>query len=111
MFAPSRHAAQVGLNFTERVLHFQLDTMRRYMDLALGQARAAMEVNDPESLRRFVGEQGRLMRDLGEAVNEDFKILSDMGKSFSEDVEKVGRETTEAMEASGGQAEQRKKSA
>ncbi len=94
---PTRKLAALMVDHLEKVAHLNLDTARAYTDLALEQARGALEIKDPKSFQEYVSNQGKVANTVSRKITEDANTLASLGKSFGEEVQKLTQENVTVL--------------
>lgn len=91
-FAPAREAAKLGVDHLEQLVAAQLESTRAYAELAVTEARAALEVKDPKDLQGYIDRQRALVETLNSRVKGDAEKTVAMNQAFAEKVRKLAEQ-------------------
>ena len=89
---PARDAAKLGVDHLEQLFSLQLEAAKTYADLALKEARAALEVDNPEALKAYVEHQRELANTVSQRVKSDAEKVVALNQGFAEKVQKMGQD-------------------
>lgn len=95
--APVQKLNDLAIANAEKLIAFQMASVRSYADLGMAQWKAAAEVNDPESFLGYLTKQGARMTSMSEQVVADAKKVYQMGVDFVSNVQKVAQENVSAV--------------
>ncbi len=76
----------------EKMMDFQLNTIKSYASINIGQIKKAADVKDAESLRTFSSAQAEVAATVNKKIMEDAKSISDMANDFKAKVEGIWEE-------------------
>ncbi len=104
LMAPVLKANKLAVANMEKIVTLQMDSLRTYVDLGMGQLKAAVEVNNPEDLRAFVNSQVEVASTIRQRLLNDTKALADLGTNYKTEINKlteenVGELTQKTVEA------------
>lgn len=74
-----------------RLVEFQLEAGRSYVDLGLQRMRELGEIRDIEGLTRFAGGQFEFASELARKFMDDLKALGELGGDFREEAREIFR--------------------
>lgn len=80
--SPARAYGSLTLEYYEKLFSAQLEAFRSYSDLSLAQARAWVDVKDPEGLKQVFETQQKAVKELGERLQGDTKKVVDLSQEF-----------------------------
>ena len=92
VFAPGQKMNQMAIAQMEKILAFQMESVKTYTNLGMGQWKAAAEVSDPWSLVAYMAKQGAYATKVGEQVVSDVQKLSQLGGDFVQQAQSVAQE-------------------
>lgn len=92
---PLIKANKVMIDNVEKMLLFQMNTLKSYCDIGINQLRAAAEITDPHSLQDFCKRQAEIVQTLQCKFMNDTRILSAMAAGFKTEIEGLTRNTLE----------------
>jgi phasin family protein len=95
-FGPARAYATMSLDYTEKLLAAQYDAAKAYTDLGLNQARAALDVKDPEGLCTYVEGQQKVAKEIGERAKADAEKVVAMNQEVVQQAQKLTEESVKA---------------
>jgi len=104
MTQPVQQFAELTVNHAEKLMQFQLDAARSYADYGVEQTRAALAVNDANSLQSYVKQQQEAASNLSKKVTDDVGTLAEFGKTFSEEAGKIANEGVNVAEKTASKA-------
>lgn len=81
-YGPARAYAALTVDYTEQVLNTQFAFAKAYADASLGQARAMLDVKDPEGFRSYVEGQQKVAKELGERLKDDTEKVVALNQEF-----------------------------
>ncbi|MDQ2696821.1 MAG: phasin family protein [Pseudomonadota bacterium] len=91
--APVVQVNRVAVANLEKLVEFQLQTLPSYVELGLGQLKAAAEVTEPQALQAFYASQVEVARTLRQKLVADSKALAKLGNDFVAEVSALARES------------------
>lgn len=77
----------------EKMLVFQMNALKSYLDIGLNQMRAAAEITDVQSFQDFCRRQAQIAQTVQYKMLNDIKILSDMNARLKVDMDTLNRTT------------------
>lgn len=77
----------------EKMMIFQINALKAYMNIGLNQMRAAAEVTDPQSFQDFCKRQTQIAQTVQYKMLHDMQALSDLNARFQTEVEGLNRAT------------------
>ncbi|MEY8203629.1 MAG: phasin family protein [Bermanella sp.] len=80
----------------EKMTEFQLNTIKSYASISIGQMKGAADVKDADSLRNFSSSQAEVAATVNKKIMEDAKAISEMATDFKTKVEAIWEETRPA---------------
>ncbi|WP_193222310.1 phasin family protein [Alkalilimnicola sp. S0819] len=92
LFAPARKFNSALVDHLEKLTRFQLETAKSYADMSVEQLRAALEVNDVDSLQAYVSKQSGVASTLSKKLGEDANTLAGLGKDFAQELQQLTQE-------------------
>lgn len=93
MFEPASKFNGLMVESLEKMTEFQLNAIKSYSDIVLGQMKSAASVKDVDTLRSFSSSQAEAAGSINKKVIEDAKVLSEMANDFKEKVEGIMEES------------------
>ncbi len=99
MFGPVSKFNGLMVEGLEKMTEFQLDAVKSYSEIVLGQIKKASEIKDVDTLRTFSTSQAEVAGSINKKIIEDAKALTDMATDFKGKVESImeeGRNTASA---------------
>lgn len=86
----------LAANF-EKMLMFQMNAFRGYLDIGLNQMKAAAEITDMKSLQTFYRLQSEIAQTVQQKLLMDVKAMTHMGTRFKVEMDNLARATWEEM--------------
>lgn len=77
----------------EKMLKFQINALRSYLDISLNQMRAAAEITDMQSFQDFCKRQAQIAQTVQYKMLNDVKALSDMNARFKSEIDTLNQAT------------------
>ncbi len=77
----------------EKMTEFQLDAIKSYASINIGQIKKVADVKDAESLRTFSSSQTEVAATVNKKIMEDAKQISEMANDFKGKVESIWAES------------------
>lgn len=90
--APVVKANKLAVANFEKLVDFQFNAFRSYVDLTVEQLKAASEVNDPKSLQDFLAGRVEVANVVRQKVLDDTKALADLNAGFLAEFSKLAEE-------------------
>jgi phasin family protein len=82
----------------EKMTEFQLNTIKSYAEIGLGQMKNAANIQDAEGMRQFTAAQAEATSIVNKKILEDAKVMSDMAADFRNKIEDVMAQTRQTAE-------------
>ena len=98
MYAPLTKFNQLLVDSMEKMTEFQLESVKSYSEIGLGQLRQAAAVKDLDGLKNYSEAQVAAVSTVNKKIIEDAKVLSDMSTEFKQQVEKIFQQSTAAAQ-------------
>ncbi|OUR67089.1 phasin family protein [Bermanella sp. 47_1433_sub80_T6] len=76
----------------EKMTEFQLNTIKSYASISIGQIKNAADVKDAESMKTFSSSQAEVAATVNKKIMEDAKAISEMANDFKSQVEAIWEE-------------------
>ena len=86
---PMANANKIAITNFEKLVSFQMQSWQKYVDMGLGQMKAAAEIDSPKALQTYMGKQMETANTVREHLMDDFKTLSEMGNGIKDDLTKL----------------------
>lgn len=96
MYAPVSKFNGLMVESLEKMTEFQLNAVKAYAEIFLGQMKKAADVKDVDSLRSLSSSQAETAATINKKVIEDAKALSEMAVEFKTQVESILEESRAA---------------
>ena len=80
----------------EKMTEFQLNTIKSYASISIGQLKKAADVKDADSLKNFSSTQTEVSATVNKKIMEDAKVISEMANDFKTKVEAIWKEARPA---------------
>ena len=80
-------ANKLFIENVEKILIFQMNSLKTYFDIGINQLRAAAEITDLESLRDFYQRQMEIAQTLQCKLLNDARIMSNMATRFKTEMD------------------------
>lgn len=90
--APVAKANKLAVANFEKLVGFQFNAFRSYVDLSVEQLKAASEVNDSKSLQDFLAGRAEVANVVRQKVLDDAKALADLNAGFLAEFSKLAEE-------------------
>ncbi|HKJ96077.1 MAG TPA: phasin family protein [Gammaproteobacteria bacterium] len=84
VFAPVNTYAGITVDHFEQIVALQFDAAQAYADLAVQQARAALDIKDPQGFQAYFEGQQKVAQTLGERVKGDAEKVASLNQEFVE---------------------------
>jgi phasin family protein len=86
---PASQFQGVLVDHIEKVTQFQFEAAKGYVELGLGQLRAAAAIKDVKDLQGYVAGQNKAAEAFAAKVQADAQTLLELSKAFGGEVQKV----------------------
>lgn len=90
---PLVKANQLFAENLEKMLIFQMNALKSYLDIGLNQMRAAAEITDVQSFQDFCKRQAQIAQTVQYKMLNDMNALSDMNARFKVDMDTLNQAT------------------
>lgn len=77
----------------EKMMVFQMNSFKAYMDIAINQMRAAAEINDVKSWQDFHKRQSEIAQTIQQKMIHDAKAVSDLATRFKAEMDNLTKTT------------------
>ena len=77
----------------EKMMKFQMNALKSYLDIGLNQMRAAAEITDMHSFQDFCKRQAQIAQTVQYKMLNDVKALSDMNAGFKSEMDTSNQAT------------------
>ncbi|MBE2293691.1 MAG: phasin family protein [Phycisphaerales bacterium] len=94
---PLLKANKLWVENMEKMLVFQMNSFKTYMDIGINQMRAAAEINDVKSLQDFYKRQTNIAQTIQQKLLHDAKLMSDLATRFKNEMDNLTRLTLEEV--------------
>ena len=94
---PLLKANKLWVENMEKMLVFQMNSFKIYMDIGINQMRAAAEINDVKSLQDFCKRQTDIAQTIQQKLLHDAKLMSDLATRFKNEMDNLTRLTLEEV--------------
>ncbi len=92
---PLIKANKLFIENLEKMLVFQMNSMKSYFDIGINQLRAAAEISDLESLQDFCARQAEIAQTVQRKLLNDARIMADMAARFKTEMDSLTQTTLE----------------
>ena len=79
----------------EKMVVFQMNALKSYLDIGLNQMKAAAEIDDVKSLQDFYKRQAEIANTVQQKMMTDAKAMSDMATRFKVEMDGLTKATLE----------------
>jgi len=79
----------------EKMMLFQMNALKAYLDIGINQMRAAAEINDVKSLQSFYKRQTDIAQTVQQKMLHDAKAMSDLATRFKTEMDGLTKTTLE----------------
>lgn len=97
--APMLKTNKLTVVSLEKLVAFQMSSLQSYVDLTLGQMKAAAAVSNVQELQGFVKAQMEMAAALRQKMLDDVKALTDLGNGLKDDFTKLAEENVADIKA------------
>ena len=92
LYSPMQKFSALFVGNMEKMTEFQLNAIKSYAEVGIGQMKKATEIKDADSMRTFSSAQTEATTELNKKIMEDAKALSEMAVEFKGQVEAIMEE-------------------
>ena len=92
-YTPLNKLSSLMVGNMEKMTEFQINAIKSYADITMGQMKKAVDVKDAESMRDFSSSQAEAASTVNKKIMEDAKALSDIATEFKSQVEAIWEES------------------
>ena len=96
---PTVKTNKLAVDHLEKLIAFQMSALQSYVDIGVGQLKAAAEVSSPEDAQDFFKKQLEVSAKLRQKVLDDLKALTDLGNGFRDDYTKLAKENVNEVKS------------
>ena len=93
--APVIKTNQLLVESMEKVMVFQMNALKSYLDIGLNQMRAAAEITDLQSMQDFCKRQAEIAQTVQQKLMNDAKAMSDLATRFKIEMDGLAKSTLE----------------
>lgn len=79
----------------EKIVVFQMNALKSYLDIGLNQLKAAAEITDIESMQDFYKRQTEIAQTVQQKLMIDAKVMSDMATRFKTEMDNLTKAALE----------------
>lgn len=79
----------------EKMVVFQMNALKSYLDIGLNQMKAAAEITDVQSLQDFYKRQSEIAQTVQQKLMNDARAMSDMAARFKVEMDNLAKATLE----------------
>jgi phasin family protein len=79
----------------EKLMVFQMNALKSYLDIGLNQMRAAAEITDLQSMQDFCKRQAEIAQTVQQKLMNDAKAMSDLATRFKTEMDGLAKSTLE----------------
>ncbi len=92
---PIIKANRLFIENVEKMLVFQMNSLKSYFDISINQLRAAAEITDLASLQDFCGRQAEIAQTMHRKLMNDVRVMTDMAACFKAEMDDLNQTTME----------------
>lgn len=96
---PARKFAELSLSQAEKLMSFQYESSRSYLNLGLEQARAAFSATDAQSFQAWLGQQKNVVETVTLRMRQDAESLASIGRDYADAAVTIAGEGRAAAQA------------
>ncbi|MCP1674057.1 phasin family protein [Natronocella acetinitrilica] len=93
LMAPARKMQEVMVEHVARLADFQMDSMKQYSEMTIGQLRSLQDVKSPEDFQQLMSGQSELLKGFTEQMSTDISELTKLQRDLSEELQKLSQES------------------
>ncbi|MCB1824966.1 MAG: phasin family protein [Candidatus Competibacteraceae bacterium] len=79
----------------EKMMLFQMNSLKTYLDIGINQMRAAAEINDVKSLQSFYKRQTDIAQTVQQKILNDARLMSDLAARFKTEMDGLTKTSLE----------------
>ncbi len=98
MYAPLSKFNSLMVDNMEKMTEFQINTIKSYADIGMGQIKSVTQIKDAESLQSFSSSQAEVAAQVNKKIMDDAKVLSEMANDFKGKIEAIMAEAKPTAE-------------
>lgn len=95
MSEPLVRANQLFAANVEKMVVFQMNALKSYLDIGLNQMKAAAEITDFQSLQDFYKRQSEIAKTVQQKLMNDARAMSDMAARFKTEMDNLAKAALE----------------
>jgi len=92
---PVLKANRLFIENLEKMLIFQMNSLKTYFDIGINQLRAAAEITDLESLQDFCKRQAEIAQTVQTKLLNDARVMANMAARFKNEMDHLTQATLE----------------
>lgn len=92
---PVLKANRLFIENVEKMLIFQMNSLKTYFDIGINQLRAAAEITDLESLQDFCKRQAEIAQTVQSKLLNDARVMANMAARFKIEMDNLTQATLE----------------
>ena len=96
---PTIKTNKLVVDHLEKLIAFQMSSVQSYVDVGIGQLKAAAEVSSVQEAQDFFKNQLEVSAKLRQKVLDDLKALTDLGNGFRDDYTKLAKENVSEVKS------------
>ena len=96
LLEPAHRLNQQAVTALEKVTASQIDSLKTYSELGVGQLKAAAEVRNIEGLQNLLSKQSDVLKEVGSRLTSDVKAFFQIGADFVSQSSKIDAQATDA---------------
>lgn len=101
---PTRAFVGLTVDHMEKLMQLQFEATKAYSDLAIAQARGALQVSDAKSFQDYVAQQKDVAETVSKRVNDDAHKLAEFGKAYTDEATKLVEQNVGQIQGAAKQA-------
>ena len=80
---------QLTLANVERLVNLNIDSVRKYADIALASWKDALAISDLESGQKYFEKQSQVAQEVVKTFANDAKVVAEIGQEYASEMQKV----------------------
>lgn len=93
---PTRAYGKLAVDYTEKLMAAQMEAVRTYSEIGIQQARAALDIKNPQGLQQYAEQQQSVARDLSERVKSEAEKSVAMNQDFANEIRELVESSVKA---------------
>lgn len=90
--APMMKTNKLLVSNMEKLVAFQMSALNTYVDMSMGQMKAAASISSPEDFQGYMKGQVQFFEQLRDKMMGDVKAFADMGNGMKDEFSKLAEE-------------------